>query len=278
MRGGRLCASCVLAIALATMLPGAASAKTKVLHGDFTPVGVGEQVSQKLRCPAGTRVSGGGAYTTGSGLEDEVSDSYPFDGKDADTKPDDGWKGAVNGGSASQMRAWAICTNAVRLTYRSAPVQPVSFGGQVTVPCGAGQRPVGGGIGVPGKALTSPLKGTVLSSFPMGWQSSVINMTSPAPTAYAICTPSDRVEHSGGSKNLGPGLQGSHSVGCAQGSKVLGGGGTGLHTDQLEIASLLPSDGADANGKPDDGWTMWFNNESASETGSMNSHALCIDG
>ncbi|MDQ2675982.1 MAG: hypothetical protein M3Y34_04170, partial [Actinomycetota bacterium] len=64
---------------------------------------------------------------------------------------------------------------------------------------------------------------------------------------------------------------------CPAGARVLGGGGTGSHTDLLEIASLLPSDGDDGDGKPDDAWTMWFNNESASEDDSINSHAMCLE-
>ncbi|MDQ2675802.1 MAG: hypothetical protein M3Y34_03255, partial [Actinomycetota bacterium] len=112
-----------VAVALAGA-PGAA-ATTKVLRGDFIPVGAGEQAAQKVRCPAGLRVSGGCVYTTGSDLEDEVSDSYPIDGGDGDAKPDDGWKGAVNGGpGGAEFRTWAICTDAIKLSYRSAPAQP----------------------------------------------------------------------------------------------------------------------------------------------------------
>jgi len=274
---GRAGAAFLVAVAVtATAAPGAA-AKTKVLRGDFKSVGPGQQVSQKVGCPSGLRVSGGGTYTDGSSLEDEVADSYPFDGRDEDTKPDDGWKGAINGGpGGAQMQTWAMCTDAVKLTYSSAPAQPVSFGGRVTVPCPAEQDPVSGGMRVPGKLVTSPLKGSILSGLPAGWESSVINLTSPTPTGYAICSPSKRVEHAGGSLNLGPSSQGKLEMPCPDGSTILGGGGTGDSTNQLELASLLPSDADDDDGKPDDGWTTWFNNESATETDSMNSHALCL--
>lgn len=269
----------VAVAATAALAPGAA-ADVDVLRGKFKPVGPGEQVSQKVRCPDGLRVSGGGVYTTGASLEDEVSDSAPFDGKDADAKPDDGWIGAVNGGAEPEaMRTWAICTDAIKLSYSSVPAQPVSFGGEATAPCRAGHDPVGGGMRVKGKTTTSPLKASIRNGFVIGWESSAINVLDPpnAATGYAICSPSNRVERVGGSLNMAAGDQDDLEMPCPPGTHILSGGGAGTSSNQLEIASLLPSDGDDQNTKPDDAWTMWFNNESVSSTGSMNSHAVCLD-
>jgi hypothetical protein len=275
-RAGLLVAAVTAGAALA---PGAA-ADVDVLRGMLKPVGPSEQVSQRVPCPDGLRVVGGGAYTSGSSLEDEVSDSAPFDGKDADAKPDDGWIGAVNGGGEpEEMRTWAICTDAIKLSYSSALAQPVSFGGEAEAPCPAGQDPVGGGMRVKGKTTTSPLKASIQNALVMGWQSAAINVPDPPnlATGYAICSPSNRVEHAGGSQNMTAGDQDDLEMPCPSGTRILSGGGAGISSNQLEIASLLPSDAGDQNARPDDAWTMWFNNESVSSTGSMNSHAFCLD-
>ena len=265
--------------ATAALAPGAA-AEVDVLRGKFKPVGPSEQISQKVRCPDGLRVAGGGAYTTGSSLEDEVSDSAPLDGKDADAKPDDGWIGAVNGGGGPEaMRTWAICTDEIKLSYSSAPAQSVSSGAEITAPCPAGQEPVGGGMRVKGLTTTSPLKASIQNGLVIGWQSSAINVADPPnlATGYAICSPSNRVERAGGSQNMAAGAQDDLEMPCPAGTRILSGGGAGVTGNQLEIASLLPSDAGDQDAKPDDAWTMWFNNESVSSTGSMNSHAICLD-
>lgn len=267
-------------VAATAALAPSAAADVDVLRGESKPVGPSEQVSQKIRCPDGLRVAGGGAYTSGSSLEDEVSDSAPFDGKDADAKPDDGWFGAVNGGGEPEtMRTWAICTDAIKLSYSSVPAQPVSFGGEANAPCPTGQDPVGGGMRVKGLTTTSPLKASIQNGFVIGWQSSAINVSDPPnlATGYAICSPSNRVEDVGSSQNMAAGDQDDLEMPCPAGTHILSGGGAGVSSNQLEIASLLPSDAGDQDAKPDDAWTMWFNNESVSSTGSMNSHALCLD-
>jgi hypothetical protein len=70
------------------------------------------QVGTTATCPSGTVVTGGGMNETGQSLGVEVGDSFPFDGADADTTPDDGWQANANNdgtGSAQKMQTFAIC-------------------------------------------------------------------------------------------------------------------------------------------------------------------------
>jgi hypothetical protein len=276
MRGRLLAGFVVLAL-----VPTGASAKVVTVRGELKPVAPSVQVVEKVRCPAGLRVTGGGVYTEGATLEDEVGDSYPRDGRDRDAKPDDGWVGSVNGGAlGAAMRTYAICSDALRLSYRRVPAQPTSFGGSASSPCRAGYAPVGGGMRVKGKSVDSPLKGSIANGNVLGWDSAALGLSAPADqaTGYSICSPSKKLEDVGISMNLGTKSQGRLDSQCPAGARVLSGGGNGVSAfGALEIASLLPSDGSDGDSKPDDAWTMWFNNESASETGSMNSHAMCLD-
>jgi hypothetical protein len=57
-------------------------------------------------------VTGGGLSITGTTLDTEVADTFPFDSADAGSTPDDGWRGnAYNDGSGVTLKAqaFAIC-------------------------------------------------------------------------------------------------------------------------------------------------------------------------
>ena len=59
----------------------------------------------KARCPAGTKVTGGGLRTIGGDHSVEVSSSVPADGRDSDHKPNDAWFGvATNGTGATNVK------------------------------------------------------------------------------------------------------------------------------------------------------------------------------
>jgi len=63
-------------------------------------------------CPSGTHVVGGGSHTTPHSIDSEVESSFPIDGPDADTKPDDGWEADANNdgsGTTIKLRSVALC-------------------------------------------------------------------------------------------------------------------------------------------------------------------------
>ena len=72
----------------------------------------GQWVTFRVPCPSGTHVLGGGHYN-GGGFSDVIgAHSYPYDGGDSDSKPDDGWAanlGAFNGSYPVTM--YAMCAN-----------------------------------------------------------------------------------------------------------------------------------------------------------------------
>jgi hypothetical protein len=63
------------------------------------------------RCPSDMHVTGGGAIASidGDPHAAYVSSSYPIDGNDADTKPDDGWRAHFYGSAQPGTQVIAIC-------------------------------------------------------------------------------------------------------------------------------------------------------------------------
>jgi hypothetical protein len=65
------------------------------------------------RCPSDMHVTGGGAIasTGGDARAAYVSSSYPIDGPDADSKPDDGWRARFFGRTQPGTKVIAICAS-----------------------------------------------------------------------------------------------------------------------------------------------------------------------
>ncbi len=88
-------------------------------HGTYT-VKVGPSVTvldfdsatSTVKCPSGTRVTGGGASIDGASTDVELHDSFPIDGPDDDAFADDGWQSTMYNdlsGHTRHMRTYAIC-------------------------------------------------------------------------------------------------------------------------------------------------------------------------
>lgn len=88
------------------------------------------------RCPSNMHVTGGGAIasTGGDPSAAYVSSSYPIDGSDANSKPDDGWRATFYGSTQPGTEVIAICAT-TRPTYGSRqqqnPDQDTSIGAGV---------------------------------------------------------------------------------------------------------------------------------------------------
>jgi hypothetical protein len=90
----------------------ARSGSFRFVHSAGASVADNTQLSASVTCPSGTTVTGGGVSITGSSLGVEVGDSFPIDGADVDTTPDDGWQATANNdstGRSQTMQVFAIC-------------------------------------------------------------------------------------------------------------------------------------------------------------------------
>ena len=74
-------------------------------------VPTGAAVVRTVACRPAEHVVGGGARVTGSANRARLISTFPYDGKDADGIPDDGWQSRVYGISGAQKKvtAFAIC-------------------------------------------------------------------------------------------------------------------------------------------------------------------------
>jgi hypothetical protein len=110
-------------------------------------------VNAKARCPKGTSVTGGGL--TSESNEEYILASAPYDGNDADSKPDDGWRTSVVTGigqSDRQLRAHAFCSASFTLAYRSDTDTDVTLDGLAVADCPGRAAITGGGIAISGGA------------------------------------------------------------------------------------------------------------------------------
>jgi hypothetical protein len=79
------------------------------LHSNSKTVRSRSEGSDQVSCPAHTHVVGGGVDLKGD--RPELADSFPFDGGDSGSSPDNGWRGsAFNDNFARQsMKVFAVC-------------------------------------------------------------------------------------------------------------------------------------------------------------------------
>jgi hypothetical protein len=116
-------------------------------------VAAGGQGVMSVSCPAGTKVTGGGADITGDHRA-EISSSEPADGQDANRINDDAWFAVVNNGTSirQHMTVNAVCSTVGRYKIVSSRHVRLPDNTQVaaTAHCPAGSRVTGGGLGIRG--------------------------------------------------------------------------------------------------------------------------------
>lgn len=98
--------------------------------GDL-PTGPAGGLKLTARCPRGLGVTGGGALAgtlPGDPRSAEVLYSHPIDARDADTKPDDGWRASFYGTDQPGTKVIAICAE-TRQKYIQDVVESVEVGG-----------------------------------------------------------------------------------------------------------------------------------------------------
>jgi hypothetical protein len=262
-------AAIVMAVAASSAL---AAAPTRV-ERDKTFRG---QATIKAPCPGGTHVVSGGTGTEGGYGSILVLGSYPYDGSDKDSKPDDGWKAEmINRNSPLESAAYALCT---KQSY-SYPHEDFKFprfkDGFGTVACPHGTHIISGG----GRA------GTLIGLLPdddndgnkLPDDQFVVHTESGASertdgTAYAICGDTKVKYVSVNTPAITPHDEGGEfDAPCPDGSNVLG-GGAGIDVGHRDGAlnSLFP--------RTDDkliGWGTYLDNYDGSNTHTGKVVAVC---
>src|SRR5688500_5683425 len=74
----------------------------------FENLGTGTK-KLSARCPDGTNVYGGGHYNDGTFGYVQALHSYPYDGRDRKSKPDDGWRAQLDISTPVTAIMYAVC-------------------------------------------------------------------------------------------------------------------------------------------------------------------------
>jgi hypothetical protein len=249
------------------------------------------QTAKTAKCPSGTHVTGGGAYTDGPTVDDEVATSAPVDGKDLDKRPDDGWLAEINtgAGAAREIEAYAICAAFGKLQYLSSSTSVGPNDDATThVACPEGTRPLGGGVATTSASTAVALRRTFPWNRPNsdmfwdGWLGTANNLgaKSRTVTAYVICRSLNDNDYNftGSFDSVTPlGQSDASSPSCTGDFHATGGGASIDGGLQGEVASTLPEDdSADSDEAPDDAWQGWFNNESGTTDIDRASVQFCV--
>jgi hypothetical protein len=256
------------------------------------PDPAGTQASVSARCPFDTHLTGGGAYTSGGTVDDEVASSAPFDGADRGKAPDDGWLAEINGSASSDntITSFAICAPFDNLRYAHDSISVGPNGTKkVHVACARGTRPLGGGALTTSSSTAISLRETFpwqrpKSTMPWdGWEAGANNLTnrSKSLTAYAVCR---QIRSSEGYQTTAS-FDGVTSLNqtadttpsCNPGLHTSGGGSFIDAGVQGDLATTQPDDNSgDFDSAPDNIWESWFNNETGTTSVEHGTLQFCV--
>jgi hypothetical protein len=295
-RTGRA-ALCALALLIGLLaLPAQADAAVvTVKHVERTRlVADGETKAQKVPCPSGSSVVGGGVNVVGGNGFTKVNSTTPYDGADEDTKPDDGWLGAIShkaGGADRLMTVFAVCATSGKYKYLSHRLQlPTPTPGSDGVACPSGMVVTGGGVSLDLRSAKAYVSSTAPFDSPAiddpdavredGWGGTVsLDGTKDAyMRVTAICTVPDGTiwDYPETTKTLSAdGFAVDATAECDPGWVVTGGGVT--HNDDFAVSvhSTEPFDSPlDGNSRREDGWTGKLSNPSGASV--MTTIAICV--
>jgi hypothetical protein len=167
---------------------------------DDTTATAGHVGVAKALCPSHTRLASGGDFVGGNIDEGHLNSSYPVDGGDPDSKPDDGWRtrGYNRSGADKVVDAHAICARTGHFRYVSSgsfTLNPTTGTG-VAQSCPASTHAVGGGVQITGAPADAHIF-TMLSADDMSdgdiapddlWNYGVFNTgTTKSYGLFAIC-------------------------------------------------------------------------------------------
>ena len=236
------------------------------------PLPARARTTKRVSCPRGTKVVSGGVVADG-GIFMAVATSAPFDGDDADRKPDDGWIGAARNRSdtAYMMQTYAICARTGDFIYVKSQSFDVPSGTERTdrgVECPTQEmQVVGGGAKLSGSgdlielASSSPSDGDDTPDIDRddGWFVGANNESGRTQhmRVFAICSQFPIATYHTIANTLNDGTTFNSGVECPAGSIVIGGGliMSGESPD-VELVYTFPADDKDVGDVPDEVWVM----------------------
>ena len=238
---------------------------------DETFVGPG---TVKVACPAGTHVISGGMGTFNGYGGILLTGSYPYDGEDKDSAPDDGWKADVTNRGGLEVEVDALCSKQ-RWTYAHEDFKFPRFDdGTGTVAGPSGTHDISGGgragtlIGLlPGDGKDSDKRPD--DKFTVHTESGATGKTKGV--AWATCGDAKVKYVTTKTPPIGTHEEGGEfDAGCPDGSQVLG-GGAGIKVGHRDgaINSLFPRTDALQ------GWGAYLDNYDISKTHSGTVTAVC---
>jgi hypothetical protein len=231
-------------------------------------------------------VLGGGQYIRAGDRNALVHSSAPFDGPDADTTPDDGWRSRVDSfnGAQNTVTEYAICsTRQPRYRRDSYVVNDLQVAGFRTK-CPAGDTALGGGIDISPEYYS----GYVLASIPgptgptATWDTSAyagFNAVNQRVTGWAICGPAE-VTYRTATGEVADSGSGKASAACPAATRLIGGGVRVPLPDPRNSTDVAPTtfspvDGRDGDLVPDDRWRTEAD-DLGSVGGVVEATAICL--
>jgi len=270
-----------VAIAIATCLAIAAPAHAlKVKYEQTVNVVDADSVeSVDALCPDGFNVTGGGAFSNGAFQETKIQDSYPIDGADNDSKPDDGWRATIwnTASTGRNSEVQAMCAK-TKTKYASAVLG--NGNGGKSAKCPNGTTASGGGIDV-NATFGFPydlIQSAPNSPRPDKWSIFVFGpgMAATGVTVHAVCVPDDgaKLKARMDTSEVPAGDQGFGGVLCKDSEKVVGVGADAA-TQQAALVAIFGVDNlADPDSKLDDGTTTTVDHFGV-ETVPSEAYAIC---
>lgn len=223
-----------IAVAAAALIAAApASAGLTLVESSGTTTPSGGEAYAEAECPGGSKVAGGGAYTSGGFAQVAIVTSYPGE--------NDTWKEWTDVYTGPQTHyAYAICDTDPVVTNKESRKLGVDKTGTVQTRCPAGKNLYGGGFYTDAQygesdALVSAPDGD-------GWRAKLHNYAGDKIkiVAYALCgSKASRVETK--SSQVKPGEEDHATAKCSGNDRLTGGGiAIASNTDATWITSLYP--------------------------------------
>lgn len=270
-KGKRSCTMVLAATLLAAIAASPAGAAIDHVTVDETFTGPG---TIKAPCPGATHVISGGMGTVNGYGGILLTGSYPYDGSDNDSAPDDGWKVDVTNRGGQETAAYALCSGKTWKYVHEDFKFPRFNDGTGSVECPSGTHVIAGG----GRA------GTLIGLLPDDGKDSgkqpddrfTVHTESGATEktkgiAWATCGKAKVKYVTIKTPPIDPHDEGGEfDAVCPDGSQVLG-GGAGMNVGHRDgaINSLFP--------RTDDfqGWGAYLDNYDAGKTHTGSVVAVC---
>jgi hypothetical protein len=262
----------VAALVLGVATTGAAAAGFGTLsyrvHGPVDARVDGE-TTVTASCRPGSHVLSGGQYVQAGFRDAIVHSSTPFDGPDADTFPDDGWRSRIDSfnGAQNAVTEYAICsTRQPRYRKDGYDLGEGTYYPPVQIKCPTRDSAFGGGIDIsPGYDTAAVLDSAPTPPAPTGsWKGLALVMENRPPhqriTGWIICGKAELTERSA-TGEVTQNSFGMASAACPATTSLVGGGMRTPPFDKFDLPDVRPTtfgpvDGPDSDLVPDNRWRM----------------------